>query len=186
MSGLPQGALEQLLSPEGGQAAFDKAIADSQAQTQAATQVAKNSYNDAKRSAGPSRDDCFVATFMIHTWEYGRPGRSLFTMEYATRVASGENVGAGECDHQRPPWHGCRWGAIVHAYSSGPTCSGRNELRYGQPGEHHQQGKIADLAGQRASRRGSPGVLPLLLHPFTATVTPSRSGRITGWISFDW
>src|SRR5213593_829886 len=35
MTALPQGALEQLLSPEGGQAAFDKAIADSQAQTQA-------------------------------------------------------------------------------------------------------------------------------------------------------
>src|SRR5438445_13074431 len=45
---------------------------------------------DAAPSAGPSRDDCFVATFMIHTWEYGRPGRSLFTMEYATRVASGD------------------------------------------------------------------------------------------------
>ena len=32
---LPHGALEQLLSPDGGVAAFDKAVADSQAQTQA-------------------------------------------------------------------------------------------------------------------------------------------------------
>src|SRR5437660_113712 len=51
MTALPQGALEQLLSPEGGQAAFDKAIADSQAQTQAAMNkpaVADNKYNQSR------------------------------------------------------------------------------------------------------------------------------------------
>src|SRR5437870_8771755 len=52
MTALPQGALEQLLSPEGGQAAFDKAIADSQAQTQALMKptVAPNAYNESKRA----------------------------------------------------------------------------------------------------------------------------------------
>jgi len=43
MSGLPAGALDALLSPEGGTEAFDKVIADSQAQTQAI--LAKNNYN---------------------------------------------------------------------------------------------------------------------------------------------
>src|SRR5437763_1878701 len=31
--------------------------------------------------AGPSRDDCRFATLMIHTCEYGRPGRSLLMTE---------------------------------------------------------------------------------------------------------
>jgi len=43
MSGLPAGALDALLSPEGGTEAFDKVIADSQAQTQAI--LAKNNYS---------------------------------------------------------------------------------------------------------------------------------------------
>lgn len=43
MSGLPAGALDALLSPEGGAEAFDKVIADSAAQTQAV--LAKNNYN---------------------------------------------------------------------------------------------------------------------------------------------
>ncbi len=48
MSGLPAGALDALLSPEGGTEAFDKVIAESQAATQAALKpvVATNSYNE--------------------------------------------------------------------------------------------------------------------------------------------
>ena len=69
MTALPQGALEQLLSPEGGQAAFDKAIADSQAQTQALMKptVAPNALRRpcasivaTAISAPPSRLACFA------------------------------------------------------------------------------------------------------------------------------
>ena len=58
---LPHGALEQLLSPDGGVEAFDKAVADSKAQTQALLNrepapgptVAKNAYNQAKKDGKP-------------------------------------------------------------------------------------------------------------------------------------
>jgi hypothetical protein len=55
MSGLPAGALDALLSPEGGQAAFDKVISDSAAQTQAV--LAKNDYNSKLAAKNSASDD---------------------------------------------------------------------------------------------------------------------------------
>jgi hypothetical protein len=83
MSGLPQGALEQLLSPEGGQAAFDKAIADSQAQTLAATQIAKNAWNESKLAR--QSDDEFRAIRESHVLKGMRenPGRTRAEIEAA-------------------------------------------------------------------------------------------------------